>query len=338
MNGERPENPFRGFPDALAAFRIDRFRIIYRENGMQLTNVLEADQILMPVGPVDKDGLLTRMVEALATSRLQRTNPGLSAGAMKAAIVAREAQRVTVMGRGLAFPHARMSGFTGLGIALAILKDPIDFGNTEKVNIVCLMVAPENAPMLTLGAMARLTQFFRDPEHRRLVLEAADPADALKKLTESKLALDVTVTVQDIMTAPGVSVALELPLRRVSRLMHDENTDVVPVVDEHGALAGEITCNALFDFGLPDFFHQLKSVSFIREFDPFEKYFAKEAHSDARQLMKTDICRMPPDATLMEAIFALAVKKVTQIYVVTPEGKWVGTVDRDDVLDNVLNW
>jgi predicted transcriptional regulator len=47
---------------------------------------------------------------------------------------------------------------------------------------------------------------------------------------------------------------------------------------------------------------------------------------------------MTPDATLMEAIFALAVKKVTQIYVVTPEGKWVGTLDRDDVLDNVLNW
>jgi PTS system nitrogen regulatory IIA component len=305
---------------------------------MQLTNVMEADQILMPDEPLDKDALLTRMVEALARSRLQRTNPGVSAATMKAAVLAREAQRATVMGRGLAFPHARIGGFTGLGIALAILKAPIDFGNSEQVNLVCLMVAPESAPMLTLGAMARLTQFFRDPAHRQLLLDARDPADALKKLSESKLALDITVTVQDIMTAPGVSVALDMPLRRVSRLMHDENLDVVPVVDRSGALAGEITCDNLFEFGLPDFFHQLKSVSFIREFDPFEKYFTEEAHSDARRLMKTALCKMPPDATLMEAIFALAVKKVTQIYVVDPEGQWVGTVDRDDVLDNVLNW
>jgi PTS system nitrogen regulatory IIA component len=305
---------------------------------MQLTNVLDVDQLLMPEEPLDKDQLLTRMVDALARSRLQRTNPGLSAATLKAAILAREAERATVMGRGLAFPHARIGGFAGLGIAIAVLKESIDFGNSEKVNLVCLMIAPENAPMLTLGAMARLTQFFRDPAHRQLLLEARDPADALKKLSESKLSLDITVTVQDIMTPTGTAVPLEMPLRRVSRLMHEENLNVVPVVDAQGALAGEITCDSLFEFGLPDFFHQLKSVSFIREFDPFEKYFTEEAHSDAKRLMKPGICKMPPDATLMEAIFALAVKKVTQIYVVTPEGKWVGTVDRDDVLDNVLNW
>jgi PTS system nitrogen regulatory IIA component len=305
---------------------------------MQLTNVLEIDQLLIIQEPLEKDRLLAQMVGTLAKSRLARTNPNLSEEAMMTAILVREADRPTVMGRGVAFPHARIPGFAGLGISIAILKTPIDFGSTEKVDLVCLMIAPENAPMLTLGAMARLTQFFRDADHRRLLLEAKDPADALEKLEQSKLALDIPITVQDILIAPGTVAQLAMPLRQVSRLMHEKNISILPVVDEGGKLIGEITCDSLFEFGLPDFFHQLKSVSFIREFDPFEKYFTEEAHSDAGRLMKKDICVMRPDATLMEAIFALAVKKVSQIYVVNADGKWVGTVDRDDVLDNVLNW
>ena len=160
----------------------------------------------------------------------------------------------------------------------------------------------------------------------------------MANLASSRLALDIPVTVQDIMTPPGVSVPVDMPLRMVSRRMHEENLAVMPVVDLQGRLVGEITCDSLFRFGLPDFFSQLKSVSFIREFDPFEKYFQEEAHSLADRLMNAGLCRMEPDATLMEAIFALAVKKVTQVYVVNPEGQWVGTVDRDDVLANVLNW
>jgi mannitol/fructose-specific phosphotransferase system IIA component (Ntr-type)/predicted transcriptional regulator len=305
---------------------------------MQLTNVLDVDQLLMPKEALDKDRLLTLMLEALGRSRLSRTNPHLTVDMMKSAIVEREAIHSTVMGRGLAFPHARIPGFVGLGISIAILKTPIAFGGTDLVNLVCLMVAPENSPMLTLSAMARLTQFFRDEEHRRLLLEANDTDDAMRKLAASKLALDIPITVQDIMTPADRAPTTSMRLREVSRLMHEKNLNVVPVVDDSGKLVGEITCDCLFEFGLPDFFHQLKSVSFIREFDPFEKYFKEESHADAGRLMKTDICVMLPDATLMEAIFALAVKKVSQVYVVTEDGKWVGTVDRDDVLDNVLNW
>lgn len=305
---------------------------------MQLTTILDADQLLVSCEETDKGRLLTRMMDLLLKSRLARVNPGLTAETLKAAVLSREAQQATVLGRGMAFPHARIRGFMGLGMVIALMKTPIDFGGGETVSLVCLLVAPENAPMLTLGAMARLAQFFRNEHNHQRLLAAKTAAEAMAFLAASPLALDIPVTVQDIMTPAGFSVPTTLPLRAVSRLMHEKNLGIMPVLDPAGNLVGEITCDSLFQFGLPDFFHQLKSVSFIREFDPFEKYFQEEAHSRAERLMRTDLCRMTPDATLMEAIFALAVKKVTQIYVVTPGGKWLGTVDRDDVLENVLNW
>jgi mannitol/fructose-specific phosphotransferase system IIA component (Ntr-type) len=307
---------------------------------MQLTNHLEAGQILVGCGETDKQRLLERMVDVMSASRVQRLNPQISAACLREAIFGREAERPTVLREGLAFPHARINGFKGRGRALAILKQPIRFGGGAEpdVKVVCMIVVPQEAPMVTLKVMSRIVQFFKDEANREALMGAGSREQVVALLASGDLSLDIPVTARDVMSAPGVSVGAAVPLRDVTRLMHAERLDVVPVVGEGGALAGEITSDGLFQFGLPEFFQHLKSVSFISEFDPFEKYFEREAHSSAGQLMSADVCRMPPDATLLEIVFALAVKRRSQVYVVDADGKWVGTIDRAAVLNNVLNW
>ena len=307
---------------------------------MQLTNHLETDQILVECGETDKQRLMERMVDVLAASRVHRLNPQISKASLSEAIFGREAERPTVMGNGLAFPHARVKGFNGIGMAMAVLKQPISFGgdSTQDVSVVCMIVVPQAAPMVTLKVMARVAQFLRNEKNRAALLAAKSSEEALALLASGDLSLDIPVTARDIMTPPGAYVAHEMPLREVTARMHAERLDLVAVVDAAGGLIGEITCDNLFQFGLPEFFQHLKSVSFISEFDPFEKYFEREAHSVAGQLMVTDLCRMPPEATLLEIVFALAVKRRTQVYVVDADNKWIGTVDRASVLNNVLNW
>lgn len=305
---------------------------------MQLTNHLEPGQILVGCEETDKQRLLERMVDVLSASRVQRLNPQISKACLRAAIFGREAQRPTVMGNGLAFPHARIKGFNGIGMVLAILKRPICFGPGQDVSVVCMIVVPQEAPMVTLKVMARVAQFFRNEKIRADLIAAKSSEAVLALFSSGELSLDIPVTARDIMVPPGPRVALKMPLREVTSLMHAERLDAVAVVGAAGELAGEITSDSLFQFGLPEFFQHLKSVSFISEFDPFEKYFEREAHSVAEQLMGTDLCRMPPEATLLEIVFALAVKRRTQVYVVEAGNVWVGTVDRASVLNNVLNW
>ena len=305
---------------------------------MQLTNHLEADQILVGCDETDKQQLLERMIDVLS-ARVQRLNPQLSKTVMREAIFCREAERHTVLGDGLAFPHARIKGFNGIGMALALLKKPIDFGSgAEDVGVVCLIVVPQEAPMVTLKVMARVVQLFRNKETRAILLEATRSEEVLKLFSTGDLSLDIPVTARDIMMPPEPHVSCEVPLREVTGLMHARRLDVMAVTDASGALVGEITSDGLFQFGLPEFFQHLKSVSFISEFDPFEKYFEREAHSIAEQLMNSEICRMTPEATLLEIVFALAVKHRPQIYIVDADNKWIGTVGRATVLNNVLNW
>jgi mannitol/fructose-specific phosphotransferase system IIA component (Ntr-type) len=307
---------------------------------MQLTNHLEAAQVLVGCAETDKSRLLERLVDALMQPRVTRLNPGLARDAVRDAIFRREAERPTVMGNGLAFPHARVKGFSGVGLSLAVLERPIAFGGEESdaASVVCMIVVPQEAPMVTLKVMARLAQFFASEPNRAALAAATRSEEVIALLASSDLSLDIPVVARDIMCPPGARVGLEMPLREVTRLMHAEGLEVVPVVRAGGELAGEITSDGLFQFGLPDFFLHLKSVSFISEFDPFEKYFEREALASAGQLMSEDLCRMPADSTLLEIVFALAVKRRSQVYVVDADNKWVGTIDRAAVLSNVLNW
>jgi CBS domain-containing protein len=46
---------------------------------------------------------------------------------------------------------------------------------------------------------------------------------------------------------------------------------------------------------------------------------------------------MPPTATLLEIVFALAVEKHMNVYIVAENGALVGVIDRAAVLDRILN-
>ena len=50
--------------------------------------------------------------------------------------------------------------------------------------------------------------------------------------------------------------------------MHLHRIDVLPVIDSDNNLRGEISCLKIFTYGIPDFFKQLETISFVRYLVP----------------------------------------------------------------------
>jgi len=145
------------------------------------------------------------------------------------------------------------------------------------------------------------------------------------------------VRARDFMRPPlAMDIRPDTPLRTVVRTMLRHHVEAVAVTDDSGVILGEITCDLLFKKGVPDFFNQLPNVAFIKNFDPFEKYFDEEAHSVAGDVMSKDFATVTEDATLMEIIHLLAVRNYAKAHVVR-NGRKIGTVDRALVLDRILN-
>ena len=137
------------------------------------------------------------------------------------------------------------------------------------------------------------------------------------------------------MRTPYVFLTPDVTLGEVVRQMLRFNIEAIGIVDKDRRLVGEITSNLLFKMGLPDFFSQLKSVAFLGDFDPFEKYFERESQLVAGDVMSKDFVAVTENTAILEVIFSLAVLSHWKVYVVR-DGFLVGIVDRMRVLQQVL--
>jgi len=305
---------------------------------MRLTKHLNAKAILLDLHPETKEELIRTMATALSAVVTQNGDE-LAADAIISGILAREARENTGFGNGLAFPHARYGELDTMAISLAVLRNGIDYGSRDQqpVKVVCMILAPETKPTLTLKTMAQLARFFKEPGAMDKLLAATTGAEVSALIDHAQIDLDVAVTALDIMAPPDCAVTAATSLRKVTHMMSRRHLNALPVIDDQRQVIGEISCAGLFQTGMPEFFTKLKSVGFICEFDPFDQYFAAESQASAADVMDSHYCVMPPTATLLEIVFALTVKNFPAVYVVEPSGKLIGIIDQSTVLDHVIN-
>lgn len=303
---------------------------------MDYTKYVTDGQVLSGCEAEDKPSLIRALVEAASRGPLFAANPGLTIEAVEQALLAREAERPTVLAPGVACPHARMPGLTGAGGAAAILKHPFAYGSADEapVKIAVVLIVPAERPPLALRLLANVARLGADNIFQQIV--SADPAAAAALIRKHVFVVDAPLLARDVMRPVMGEITTGMSVTEVARKMALFNLDAVGILSEDGRLVGEITSDALYTSGMPEFFSQLKSVSFIKEFDPFDGYFDRVAHQTAGEVMSTNVARVPEDATMLEVIFLLSVKRHAKVYV-ERDGKLAGVIDRARVLNEIIN-
>ena len=304
---------------------------------MQIMNYTRREASWQPAlasGP--RDAVLGTVLEKLCSGEFYDVNPELTHEGIMQALIAREAQRTTAVGDGIAFPHARLPQLKQAVFAVGTFDEPVMFEEFP-VQIVCLILVPTSEPSVSLKIMAQLSRLLADAAVRKQALDTRNPEELRAIFKAFNPRIDKPILARDIMRPPCFSVLDTDSVARCSHLMSVNNLQAVPVVNERREVLGEITVGRLFRYGLPEFFSSLKSVSFIAEFDPFEKYFEDESDILARDMMETNARTVPLDYTIMEIVFDLAIKFYPKLYVIDEDGRWVGSIDRGLVLDNVIN-
>jgi len=95
----------------------------------------------------------------------------------------RERLGTTGIGRGVAVPHGKLNELTGLYAMFARLDRPIPFDaiDNQPVDLLFVLLAPENAGAEHLRALARISRLLRDDATCEK-LRGTDNADALYAL------------------------------------------------------------------------------------------------------------------------------------------------------------
>jgi len=142
---------------------------------MQLSKLLTADRIRVPLKAAEKTEVITELIDVLAT-----TGGLADRDAALQAVLKREAERTTGIGYGLAIPHGKSDGCQKLVMAAGKPAEPVDFQSLDQrpVTFVVLLVSPPDQTGPHIQALAKISRLMNIEEFRAAV-DNAKAADEL---------------------------------------------------------------------------------------------------------------------------------------------------------------
>lgn len=149
---------------------------------MNLTQILEPSCAKVPLQGADKESAITELVDLLSDA-----GKLLDRDAVLESVLLREKTRSTGIGSGVAIPHGKCSHVDELVMAIGISPDGIDFESVDSlpVNIILLLVSPQDRTGPHIQALARISRLMLDEEFKDKLLNCAT-AEAIYELIDDK--------------------------------------------------------------------------------------------------------------------------------------------------------
>ena len=147
---------------------------------MKIVDILRLDSIVCDAEVGSKKQLL----ELLAELAAEKT--GLDERLVLDALIERERLGTTGIGRGVALPHTRLTTLRRIFCAFVRTK-PVDFEavDDKPVDLVFLLLVPEEAGADHLKALARLSRLLRDEDVATALRQAKDPQTVYRLIEEN---------------------------------------------------------------------------------------------------------------------------------------------------------
>lgn len=141
---------------------------------MSLTDLIAPNAVIPALKVTSKK----QAIQELAAQAAQLT--GHSERAIAEILLQREKLGSTGVGNGIAIPHGKLPKLARLFGMFARLERPVDFEalDSQPVDLIFLLLAPETAGADHLKALARIARLLRDPDVAQK-LRASHDAEAL---------------------------------------------------------------------------------------------------------------------------------------------------------------
>jgi len=153
---------------------------------MRLTEILKAQNILMPMLATTKNQAIGELVALLA-----KNGEIQDASAVLNAVLEREMTRTTGIGNGLAIPHGKSSGTSQLVMAIGKMAVPIDFQAIDgrPVNLIWLLTSPPDKTGPHIHALARISRLMTSDKFRQALTQAKSAQEIYDVIVQQENAL-----------------------------------------------------------------------------------------------------------------------------------------------------
>lgn len=149
---------------------------------MELSKILKPEAVKTLTSCTSKKRLFHDLGDIAETAH------GFVPGDVIDALINRENLGPTGVGHGIALPHARLPDVDGVCGMFLRLEKPIDFDAVDRqpVDLIFALLAPENAGVDHLKALALVSRTMRDSDIQAKLRANTDPATLHAILTEGQ--------------------------------------------------------------------------------------------------------------------------------------------------------
>lgn len=253
-----------------------------------------------------------------------------------AAIRARAALGATVLPGGVAIPHARIQDYGDLLILPVVPKEGIaPETGAERTRLAWVVLLGSGSSGLYLKCLAAFAKIAGDAALSGALSSAASGQDFVALLERSGLEVEKEAHVEDVMTAPAVTIGTDATVKELLDLMAAKSLRYVPVLDGSGHLVGEIGVLDVIDAAIPDYARRMGSLKFLDELEPMEEFLRRESTMKVSAIMKKPAGVFAPGDSLVAVSVAMSKQRKRHFPVCDGE-RVVGVLSSMDILFKVL--
>lgn len=186
---------------------------------------------------------------------------------IREAVLKREREISTAIGKGIAIPHARMSKFNDFVVAVGILEEPLDvqvegLNEKDEVKVVFLIVCDILKNKNILKIMSTITKLvMKYPEIMEKIKNSKNSEEIFDLIDSAKLEIGKKIIADDVLSPNIDPVTPDMTLEYVAKRLIVEKIAGIPVVDENRNFLGEITEKELIEFGMPKYYSVMSDLN-----------------------------------------------------------------------------
>ena len=280
----------------------------------------------------DRDAIVLKLLDILASKHKIG-----SVQEIYKTIQDRENEMPTIVGPGIAMPHARLLTTNKIVVGIATSREGIVYTKAahKAVKLIILTISPKASPAAHLQAVSSVAKICQDPATADVVAELPTAKKVWEFFEHGGVMLPSYVRACDIMKPVRVKLHEHDTLEKAITLFVGHNLQDLPVVDKDDNLVGVVTTYELLRVCLPDYILWMEDLTPIQNFETFAEILRKESKTWLAEIMTTEYATVDADAPAIQAAKEITSRKVNQAYVMRGD-KLVGVISLGTLLGRVF--
>ena len=277
---------------------------------MKLSHLLDPHLVLLDADVDSLDGAIKAGLKAITALYPQEVRYD----EVKKRLDERRLLGGTCFPSGISIPHARLPEFSDLIIAAIVPRSPIipdekcidaSCASAPPVRLVWLILLSQTSSAIYLNTLAKLMEASKDDAIMGALTQAESPAQFVSVIENAGYVVKKDLVVTDIMSRDVISANETSTLKEVLDVIYQKKLHYIPIVNDAGALVGELGVLDVIKAGIPDYAYRLGSLKFLAELEPMTELLQNEDKILVGSIMQKPV-PIGPATSVIEVALAMA--------------------------------